>query len=184
MRQLDELKIQQMLDVMVERQRGICHELGFSNPFAGLLIRKGKIIQEVYGHNGVTIVGKNHMLDVTFGNATPVTQVDPWYIGLVNNSPAPTFAEADTLASHSGWSEFTDYSGNRQAWDDADAASKVKGASAVSSFTMTGAGVINGIFVAAAATGTSGVLWATGSFDSTVTVVSTDILKVSYGVRM
>lgn len=169
--------------------RGVASDIRFRNPFSAQLIRRmgvkmtPRVVQVVNGWNDVTIVGKNHLLDVTFGNSSPVTQVTPWYIGLVNNSPSPVFAEADTLASHAGWSEFTSYTGNRKAWDDADAASKIKGSTTVSTFTMSAPGVINGIFIAAVDTGTSGVLWATGSFDELVTVIASDDLKVTYGIR-
>lgn len=169
------------------RQRLLSHGIRFRNPFSAVHIgtRNGrrKILGVHNGWNDVTIVGKNHLLDVVFGKGTPVTQVDPWYIGLVNNSPSPVFAEADTLASHSGWAEFSSYSGNRKAWDDADSANKIKGTTTVSTFTMSGSGTINGIFIASVDTGTSGILWATGSFDTIVTVVSSDELKVTYGIR-
>ena len=33
-----------------------------------------------------------------------------WFIGLVNNTPTPSYAVADTMASHAGWVETTDYS--------------------------------------------------------------------------
>jgi hypothetical protein len=131
----------------------------------------------------VTVVGKNHLLDVTFGNSTPVTQIATWYIGLINNSPTPTLSENDTLASHSGWSEFTSYSGTRKAWDDANAASKIKGTTSVSTFTASGSGVVYGIFIASVTSGTSGILWATGAFDATVSLIASDDLKVSYGIR-
>ena len=160
------------------------HQLMFRNPFIAQLVRKGRVIATTGGHNGVTIVGKNHMLDVVFGAASPVTQIDPWYIGLINQSPTPTLAEADTLSSHSGWSEFTSYSGNRQAWTDADASAKVKGTTTVSTFTISATGDVHGIFVCSVATGTSGVLWATGSFDASLPVVSADELKITYGVRL
>ena len=181
---MNELHIEQMLRANVERQRETSHEIKFSNPFSAALIRGGKVLQVVDGYNGVTIEGKNHAMDVVFGAATPVTQIDPWYIGIVKSSPAPTFSEADTLPSHAGWAEFTDYSGTRKEWDDADSSAKVKGSTAVSSFTMTGEGTLNGIFVCGVTTGTAGILWATGSFNASVGVVSTDILKIAYGVRM
>lgn len=167
------------------RTRGISSILQLGpNPFIAQLVRKGRVIKTVRGVNGVTVVGKNHMLDVTFGNSTPVTQVNPWYIGLINNSPTPVLDEADTLASHSGWSEWTSYSGNRKAWDDANAASKIKGTLTASSFTINAPGTLFGILVAAVASGTSGVLWATGGFDTTLAVVNTDVINITYGVKL
>lgn len=173
-----------------KRTRGLSNELRFRNPFAAQLIRRmgvkkePRVIQVVQGFNDVTVVGKNHLLDVTFGNSSPVTQIDPWYIGLVNNTPAPVFSENDTLASHAGWTEWTSYTGDRKAWTDANAASKIKGTDTVSTFVMGATGTINGIFIASVDTGTSGILWATGSFDETVDVVSSDELKITYGIRV
>jgi hypothetical protein len=139
-------------------------------------------VKRVKGKNAVTTVGKNHILDVTFGNATPVTQVDPWYIGLINNSPTPTLLVGDTLASHSGWSEFASYSGNRKAWTDADASSGVKASSSVSTFTLSADGTIYGIFIASVATGTSGILWSEGAFESPITLSNGSDLKVTYSL--
>lgn len=167
--------------------RDLIHGIKFNNPFTAGLYRyiKGewRLHQMTQGFNDVTTEGKNTLWDTFFGKGTPLTQIDPWYIGLVNNSPAPTFAAADTLASHAGWSEFTTYTGNRQAWIDADSASGIKGTTTVSTFPITTGGVVNGILVASIASGTGGKLWATGSFDETVTVIISDSLKITYGVR-
>lgn len=149
----------------------------------GLWVPKRKIVQTAWGHNEITVVGKNHLLDVVFGAASPVAQVDPWYIGLINQSPTPTTSENDTLASHAGWVEFSGYSGNRKAWDDTDSANKVKGTNTVSTFVINATGDVHGIFIASVDTGTAGILWATGSFDSSLSVVNTDELKITYGIR-
>lgn len=163
--------------------RALKHSVPFRNPFAGLLIRRGRVVQIAHGFNDVTIEGKNYLLDVAFGNSSPISQIDPWYIGLISNSPTPSLAEGDTLASHAGWTEFTDYSGDREEWNDADASNKVKGSSGTSDFTITDTGELYGILVASAASGTSGILWATGAFDAPVPVASTDVFKAAYGIR-
>lgn len=146
--------------------------------------RNGILLAEFDVKNDFTTAGKNYMLDCMFGAATPVAQVDPWYIGLINNSPTPTLLLADTLASHTGWAEFSSYTGNRQEWDDADAASGVKATDAVSTFPITASGSIYGIFLASVATGTSGVLWSTASYDDAVAVSNGDDLKVSYSLGL
>lgn len=137
-----------------------------------------------YGTNDVVVEGKNSIWDTFFGAATPVSQVDPWYIGLINQSPTPTLSENDTLASHAGWSELTAYTGNRKAWDDADSAAKIKGTTTTSDFTFNASGNAYGILIASVDTGTGGVLWATGGFDASVPFVNTDVLRVTYSVRM
>lgn len=168
----------------VLRSRGLIQGLDFRNPVYAELVRDGNVIWKSKSFNGVTTEGKNHVLDTVFGAASPVTQIDPWYIGLINNSPAPTLAAGDTLASHAGWSEFTSYSGNRQAWTDADASAGAKAASAVSEFTMTAGGTIYGIFIAGAATGTASTLFSTAAFDTLSVVVNTDVLRVSFGLSL
>lgn len=197
---IDFTKIRQTIGAMIERggqliqpngerRRGETSELTFRNPFSATLIRrmgvgmKPRVVWMGRGWNGVTVVGKNSLLDTFFGKGTPVAQVDPWYIGLINDTPTPTLSENDTLASHAGWTEWTSYSGNRKAWIDTDSASKIKGTTTVSTFTMSAAGTINGILVCGGATGTSAVLWATGSFDTTAPVLISDDLKITYGVR-
>jgi hypothetical protein len=195
---LDILKLRQVIGhrlvragevIIGKREGGVISPISFRNPFMALHVRRmgvkmePRVINVVNGWNDVTVVGKNHLLDVTFGNSTPVTQIDPWYIGLINNSPTPTLNEADTLSSHSGWTEFSSYSGTRKAWDDANAASKIKGTTTVSTFTSTATATVYGIFVCSVTSGTSGILWATGAFDSTVDLISGDDLKVTYGIR-
>jgi hypothetical protein len=171
------------------RQRTNTSELGFSNPFRADIIRRmgvkmtPRVVWSGFGYNGITVTGKNHLLDVTFGNSSPVTQVSPWYIGLINNTPTPTLSENDTLASHAGWVEATGYSGTRKAWDDANAALKIKGTTTPSTFNITTTQAIYGIMVASVTSGTGGLLWATGGFDTIANVINGDDLKVTYGIR-
>lgn len=173
----------------IGRDQSIEHCLKFRNPFSAILVRKmgvklePRVIQVVYGWNDVTTVGKNHMLDVTFGNSSPVTQVATWYEGLINNTPTPVLVAGDTLASHSGWSELTSYSGTRKAWDDLNSSAAIKGTNTISTFTANATITVYGIFVCSVTSGTGGILWATGAFDATVSMINGDDLKVSYGIR-
>lgn len=154
--------------------------------FTAHLWRNGKLYQKCVGFNGITTEGKNHLLDVVFGNATPVTQVNPWYIGLVDNSGFSAFLDADTLPSHTGWSELvpsTDYTGNRQTWVDANASAGSKTSSSSATFPILTTKTVKGILLAAVATGTAGVLMATGAFDATIDVINGDSLKVDYTIE-
>jgi hypothetical protein len=146
------------------------------------LIRDGKVIKSMESKNLFTILGRNHILDVVFGNSSPVTQVNPWYIGLIDNDPVPTPHPADTLASHTGWDEATGYTGNRKAWPDANADDGTKESSSVATFAMTDTAEIYGIFICAAASGTSGVLMSEGAFTDPIAVVNGDDFKVSYTI--
>ncbi len=155
--------------------------LVFQNIFKAQVIRENKIISELVGHNLVTTEGKNHALDVIFGGGS---QVDPWYIGLVDNSPSPSFNAADTLASHAGWAEITtELSTIRLAWTDAAASAGSKGTTTTSDFSITGTTTVNGLFVCSVATGTAGTLFSAGSFSATQDLINGDTFRVSYTVN-
>ncbi len=126
--------------------------------------------------NLVVNEGLNHILNTEF-HGDPA--VSPWFIGLVND--APTFAAGDTLASHGGWTEFTNYTGNRLAWtEDAAASQSITNTSAVS-FPILGIGTIAGAFLSSVATGTAGTLFSAGAFTAgDRTVANGDFLNVTY----
>lgn len=111
-----------------------------------------------------------------------------WYLGLITGpGSGTTYAAADTLASHSGWTEFTNYSGNRKAVTfgtptTADP-SVVDNSASPSQFTITSSGgVVAGAFLCSVASGTSGTLFSEADFQSPGdrTVVSGDTLTVTY----
>lgn len=111
-----------------------------------------------------------------------------WYLGLIlGPGSSTTIAAGDTLALHGGWTEYTDYAGNRPAITfgtptTADP-SVISNSAAPTSFSISGAGgTIAGAFVCNAATGTSGVLFSASDFQSPGDriVVSGDTLNVTY----
>lgn len=110
-----------------------------------------------------------------------------WYLGLITGPGASTtIAAADTLASHAGWTENTDYSGNRKAVTFGTATtadpSVIDNSGSVAVFNITGTATIAGAFLCNAATGTSGVLFSASDFQSPGdrSVVSGDTLNVTY----
>ena len=109
-----------------------------------------------------------------------------WYLGLVNASPSPSYAAGDTLATHAGWDETTDYSGNRKAVTFGAATtadpSVISNTAVPSQFSMTGTVTVAGAFLCNAASGTSGVLFSVSSFQApgNRSVVSGDTLSVIY----
>jgi hypothetical protein len=148
------------------------------------LFRDGKIIHEEDFLNGVTDGGINELLDVYFRNQT---QHASWYLGIIDNSGYTGVAAGDTMASHTGWNEFTNYSGtNRIQWSPAAAAAKAISNSSTSDFAITGTGTLKGIFVTntqAHSPGNTGELWATALFAATIAVVNGDTLKITYTVN-
>ena len=147
------------------------------------LIRKGMVVEEFTVKNSITTEGKNKILDVMFNQDVQITT---WYIGLIDNSPAPTLAVGDTMSSHSGWSELTAYDeATRVEWTEGAASSgSITNATALD-FTMNATNIAYGIFVTSdsAKSGSAGTLWSTAAFGSTVSVVSSDVLKVTYTVN-
>lgn len=153
----------------------------FRNTFSLRHYREGKLITVFDALNAIVTVGKNNLLDVHFG---ATSKNSAWYFGLINNSPTPTLLDADTLASHSGWSEWTNYSGNRKQWVNGAASNGSKTSTSLASFTINATGNLYGALLCTVDTGTSGILWAHAAFPNVVPVVDTDIIKLNYTVSI
>ena len=146
--------------------------------------KDGNLKWEDKAHNLVVNQGLKDMNDKYFSGAAYTAA---WYLGLVTGpGSGTTFAAGDTLASHAGWTEFTNYSGNRGAVTFGAATtadpSVITNPSPVQ-FTITGAGgTVAGAFLASVATGTSGILFSESDFQSPGdrAVVSGDVLNVTY----
>jgi hypothetical protein len=152
------------------------------NPIQVEHFRDGQKIGTYHTKNGIVDVGINSLLDVTFRAQTPITA---WYMGLVDNAGFSAFANADTMSSHAGWAEATIYSESvRQTWSPAAASGRAIANSTAVEFSINGTGVIKGIFLTSVSTksGTTGTLWATAAFTSTVSVTNGDVLKVTYTI--
>lgn len=180
---MDKLNLQEKISVGVERHRQ--PEIDILNPkgkFHIEHIRDGNIIGTYDIPNGIVNGGKDSLLGVYFHSDTQITT---WYISLVDNAGFSAFAAADTIASHAGWAESTAYSeANRVSWGPgASSGQSITNASAIT-FTMNATATIKGIFVVSNNTkgGTTGTLWSTAAFASTVSVNNGDLLKVTYTV--
>jgi hypothetical protein len=139
-------------------------------------------------HNLVVNVGLANMTGVYLG---AVTQSTTWYVGLVTGPGSnTTFSSTDTLASHGatgsgGWTENTDYTGNRKAVTFGSATnanpSVITNSASPSSFSMTGTATVAGAFLCNVASGTSGILFSAGDFTGgDKSVASGDTLNVTY----
>jgi len=110
-----------------------------------------------------------------------------WYLGLVTGpASGTTFAAGDTLASHAGWTEDTNYAGSRKACTFGTATtadpSVITNSLNTASFTMNATTTIAGAFLTNVASGTSGVLFSASDFQSPGdrAVVNGDVLVVTY----
>lgn len=145
--------------------------------------KDGNLKWEEKTHNLVVNEGLQDMNTQYFKG---VTYSAAWYIGLVNNTPTPSYAAGDTLASHAGWNETTDYSGNRKAVTFGTATtadpSVISNSASPAQFSITGTVTVDGAFLASVSTGTSGVLFSVSAFQSPGdrSVVSGDTLNVTY----
>ena len=127
--------------------------------------------------NIVVNAGLNHILDVQFHGTT---QVDPWYVGLKLTGTA---ASVDTLATHSGWTEATGYTGNRKAYVEAAASGKsITNSANKASYSIGATATIAGAFVASVSAGTSGILFCAANFTSARAVENGDTLEVTYTI--
>lgn len=135
--------------------------------------------------NGATSTALNDILSVYFASGTQKTT---WYLGLINNSGFSALAAADTIASHAGWTELTDYSESvRQTWSPtAPAGGSVTNSSSPSFTNVTNGNVVNGAFLVSDSTkgGTTGTMWATSSASSPQTLQSGQILKINYTTQL
>ena len=134
-------------------------------------------------HNLVMNGGLANMNGVYFALGT---QSATWYLGLVTGpGSGTTYAAADTLASHAGWTENTGYTGSRKSVTFGAATtanpSVITNSASPSSFAINATSTIAGAFLCNVASGTSGVLFSAGDFTGgDKSVASGDTLNVTY----
>lgn len=130
--------------------------------------------------NGTTNVGLNDILSVYLAAGTQKTI---WYGGLIDNAGFSALSANDTMSSHAGWVELTTYTeGVRQTWTPGAVSGQAVSNSVVMTFTLSGTVVIKGAFLASVNTkgGTTGILWATGSFAAAQSKVATQQITITY----
>ena len=156
---------------------------------------EGNIKWEDQFPNLVVAVGKQLMLD-TLLSGSAYTTVGP-FLGLISGA-SPTFAAADTMASHAGWTEFTAYTVGGSAvrgtasFSSATSAGTTpanvttKPATAIT-YTVTGAGgTISGCFLVTGTgavstiSNTSGTLYSAGAFATAKVTTAGDTVSVTY----
>jgi hypothetical protein len=165
------------------------------NAFAGGVFtvtcrdKDGNLKWEESNPNLVVNVGLQDMNTKYF---TGTTYTAAWYLGLVTGpASGTTFSAGDTLASHGatgsgGWTEDTNYSGNRKACTFGTATtadpSVITNALNTASFTMNATTTIAGAFLTNVASGTSGILFSVSDFQAPGdrAVINGDVLLVTY----
>ena len=140
--------------------------------------------------NLVVNVGKTDLLNKYFAGTSYTAA---WYLGLVDGGTSPTYNAADTMSSHSGWTENVGYSQSTRPAAAFGAASASGGgagsagtgtiSTSATAFTINATGTIAGAFLTTSSTksGTTGTLYSAGSFTTgNRSVLSGDTLNVTY----
>jgi len=148
---------------------------------------QGNLKWEESTHNLVVNVGLADMNDKYFSG---VTYSAAWYLGLVDGPGAGnTYAAADTMASHAGWTENTGYSQSNRVTATFGSAtvadpSVIDNTGSVAVFSINATSTIAGAFLTSNNTkgGTTGILFSVSNFTSPGdrSVVSGDTLNVTY----
>lgn len=197
---MSKLEIQERIGLNVNRKRDTEDNLPLTGEFRVEHYRDGKKINTYNFNNGITIEGKNFLLDVMFhGTAAAGT----WYLGLIDLVGYTALDETDTYddidQAGNGWDEFQGYTDanngdsavTRPAYAEDAASAKAITNSTTSIYDITSNDTVKGIFVvglgAAADTkgdhAADGKLWSTALFTSgDVAVVIGDQLKITYTV--
>lgn len=146
--------------------------------------KDGNLKWEESTHNLVVNTGLKDMNDKYFSGSTYTAA---WYLGLITGpASGTTFAAGDTLGTHAGWTEDTNYTGNRKAVTFGAATtadpSVISNSASPASFSINGTTTIAGAFLCTVASGTSGILFSEADFQSPGdrSVVSGDTLTVTY----
>ena len=146
--------------------------------------------------NLVNAVGKQLLLDTLLRTSGTYTTVGP-FLGLISGA-SPTFTAADTMASHSGWTEFINYTvgGSAVRGTAVFSAATSTGttptnvttsAATAITYTITGAGgTVGGCFLTTGAgavstqSSTAGTLYSAGAFATAKVTTAGDTVSVSY----
>jgi hypothetical protein len=158
--------------------------------------KDGNVKWEESFPNLVNAVGKQLMLDTLLRTTGTYTTVGP-YLGLISTT-SPTFLAADTMSSHAGWSEFTNYTvGGSAVRGTAVFASATSSglspsnvttsAATAITYTITGAGgnvtgcfLVTGSGASSTQGNTSGTLYSAGAFSTAKTTTAGDTVSVTY----
>ena len=158
----------------------------------------GRVVVECYDKDGklkwvddsknlVVNVGLQYMAGTSLDGST--ARITTWYLGLYGAAASNTPAAGDTMSSHAGWTEVTDYTeATRPAATFVAATtanpSVVTNSASKAQFTMNATTTVGGAFLTSNNTkgGTTGTLFSAKDFDAPGdrAVVSGDVVLVTY----
>lgn len=150
---------------------------------AACLDEEGSLVWSECVRNGITTVGLNHLLGVTF-NA--VAQAASWFGGLIDNTGFSALAAADTMSSHSGWAETAAYSqATRAQWTPLSVSGGAVTNTSRMQFTANATVTVRGFFLTSGSAkgGTTGTLFSTATLSASRQLFSGQILQITYTLR-
>ena len=130
--------------------------------------------------NGIVTEAPNDLLGVMFRGET---QSASWYLGLIDDENFDELDDDDSMSSHAGWVENTQYDeATRRAWDPDAAAGGILTNATAREFTISDEITLQGLFVTTNSTkgATTGTLWATGLYATAVTLPAGAVFKAFY----
>lgn len=146
----------------------------------------GNLKWEAKSHNLVVNVGLQDMAAKYFAGSSYTAA---WYLGLYGSGASNTPAAGDTMSSHAGWTEVTDYSQSTRpvcTFGSATLAdpSVISNSNAPAVYSINATTTIGGAFLTSNSTkgGTTGILFSAADFGAPGdrSVVSGDTISVSY----
>lgn len=171
----------------VKKGKGVSEGLRGGGVFTVTCFDKdGNLKWEAQSHNLVVNVGLQDMNTKYFKGSAYTAA---WYIGLYGAASSNDPAAADTMSSHAGWTEVTNYSqATRPAATFGTATtadpSVIDNSGSVAVFSINGTTTVGGAFLTSDNTkgGTSGTLFSAADFQSPGdrSVVNGDTLNVTY----
>jgi len=133
--------------------------------------------------NGITDEGIHHALDRLTDIDAPTVTLAPWHAGLIDNVSFTGVADLDTMVSHTGWIENTQYSESvRQQLNFSSATGRT--ISDTVSFSINATVALKGLFIPSDNTksGTTGTLFSTALFASVVNLISGNTFTANYSL--
>ena len=183
----EQAKSQDAVSAAVQSGKGLSEGIRGGGVFTVTCFDKdGNQKWEAKSHNLVVNVGLQDMNTKYFSGSSYTAA---WYIGLYGAGASNTPAASDTMSSHAGWTEVTDYSQSTRpqcVFGSATTAdpSVISNTASVAVYSINGTTTVGGAFLTSDNTkgGTSGTLFSAADFQAPGdrSVVSGDTLNVTY----
>jgi len=146
---------------------------------------EGELIDSFPIENSVTNAAFNSLLDTYFGSDA---KKPGFFIGLVDDAGFTAVDVADTMSSHAGWVEYTNYTETeRQPWAPSGAANQTMFNSTIIEFTIgtVTTDKIAGLLVSSSNVkgGTVDLLWSTALFPSPAPLTTGESFRVAYALQ-